>query len=280
MLALDRDRYDVAAIAFVFAAYSHYYGFFFFPLLIKHWRALLIALIAFAPGLWLALQQPRAATAWMSGGWPEALFARPPIVLIAIMIIVIIVASIRWNRFTTMVAVPIACAIALALFGRNVYLPMRFESVIAPPLALAIATSLSGAAAPSPPQRRRGAAAPLRTAFVATSIAICTLGIYDHRTRPIDDYRAAAMCASHLKGPLVASGYCYLETIVLTNAIAFPPAQGEHPGWRAQPDGSVPPSGSFYWIGERGAPELSIIRRTHRIQPIYFNARALVARVM
>src|SRR5205085_282238 len=83
----------------------------------------------------------------------------------------------------------------------------------------AIATSLSGAAAPSPPQRRRGAAAPLRTAFVATSIAICTLGIYDHRTRPIDDYRAAAMCASHLKGPLVASGYCYLETIVLTNAI-------------------------------------------------------------
>jgi len=275
ILALDRDRYDVAAIAFVFAAYSHYYGFFFFPLLLVRWRALVLALIAFAPGLWLALHQPRDATAWISREWPEALFARPPTALIVIMVIAIIAAAIHWNRFTTMTVVPIACVIVLMIAGRSVYLPMRFESVIAPPLVLAIATSLQS----WKPAIRRAMA----TALIATSVIICVLATFDHAQRPVDDYRAAALWSARLKGPLVASGYCYLETIVngRPDAIAFPPEQAEHPGWRAEPrPGSMPPVLPFYWIGERGAPELSILRRTRRVQPIYANARALVARVM
>jgi len=278
VLAIDRDRYAIAALAFVLAAYSHYYGFLFFPLLIKQWRTLLVALIAFAPGLWLALHQPKEATAWIGREWPEALFTRPPVALMAILIAAIVAGAFRWNRFTTMTVVPIAFALVLTIAGRPVYLPLRFESVIAAPLALAIAHSLfSGAAAPSPPRTA------VLTTIVATALIICILGIEDHAHRPLDDYRAAALWTRKLSAPIVASGYCYLETIVDAHpdAIAFPPEQAEHPGWRAQPtNGSIPPSEPFYWIGERGAPELAIIRRTRRIRPIYINARALVARVM
>ncbi len=281
VLSLDRDRYDVAAGAFVLAAYSHYYGFFFFPLLIKHWRAFLVALVAFAPGLWLALHQPRAATAWMTHEWPEALFARPPIALIAVLVIVVVVAFTRWSRFATMTVVPIACAVVVAIAGRPVYLPMRFESVIATPLVLAVSDALWGTGALAG-ARRRGAGAPLGIAFIAGSLLICVLGTIDHANRPLEDYRAAAQFASHLPAPLVASGYLYLETAVIRQDVeAFPAEQKDHPGWRAEPRaGSVPPPAPFYWIGERGAPELSILRRRRRVQPIYANARALVARVM
>ena len=273
VLALDRDRYDAAAIAFVLAAYSHYYGFLFFPLLIKRWRALAIALVAFAPGLWLAMHQPGAATAWIGRvpSWPEALFIRPPIALAIAVAIVMIIALIQWNRYATMVAVPVVFALALMIAGRPVYLPLRFESVIAPPLVLALAKSL---------ESKRVLAITLGAALVF----ITAIGIVDHRTRPLDDYRIAAFEARMLPRnvPLVGSGYLYLETIVNTrpDVIAFPAAQAEHPGWRAQPDGSAPPPGAFYWIGERAAPELSILRRTRKVQPIYVSARAIIARVM
>jgi len=101
----------------------------------------------------------------------------------------------------------------------------------------------------------------------------------------MNEYRAAAWWAgAHIsaKLPLVASGYLYLETVVNArdNVIAFPAEQAEHPGWRALPDaGSVPPRGWFYWIGERAAPELLILRRTRIVEPIYANDRAIVARV-
>ena len=276
VLALDKDRYDVAAVAFVFAAYSHYYGFLFFPLLIKHWRALVLALVAFAPGLWLAFQQPRAATEWINGAWPDALFARPPIALIAILALASLVAVIRWNRFTTMTIVPIGFALILTLAGRPIYLPLRFESIIAIPLLLAIASSLSGAAAPSPPRTA------VISIFVATSLLITALAIEDHASREQDAYRAAALWTKRINAPIVASGYCYLETAVARdNVTAFPKEQANHPGWRINAsEGSPQPQGTFYWIGERGAPELEILRRTRKVQPIYVNARALVARVM
>src|SRR5205823_1619500 len=115
-----------------------------FPLLARRWRALIAALMAFGPGLWLAMRQPAAATEWIgrTPGWPDALFARPPMALAIIGIVAAIAAAVHWNRFTTMTAVPIAFALLLVIAGRAVYLPMRFESVIAPPLMLAIATSL------------------------------------------------------------------------------------------------------------------------------------------
>ena len=276
VLALDRDRYEVAAIAFVFAAYSHYYGFLFFPLLIKHWRALLVAVVAFAPGLWLAFQQPKAATEWISGAWPDALFVRPPIALVVILALASAVAVVRWNRFTTMTAVPIAFALLLTIAGRPIYLPLRFESIIAIPLLLAISSSLSGA--PAPPPARTAVVA----AFVATSLLITAPAIEDHASREQDAYRAAALWSRRINAPIVASGYCYLETAVARgNVTAFPPEQANHPGWRANAsEGSAQPRGTFYWIGERGAPELAILRRTRKVQPIYVNARALVARVM
>jgi len=58
-------------------------------------------------------------------------------------------------------------------------------------------------------------------------------------------------------------------------------ASGEHPGWRALPRTGVPiPRGAFYWTGERGAPELRILIREHRIiQPLFINDRAMVALV-
>src|SRR5947207_207800 len=86
VLALARDRYSVAGVSFVLAAYSHYYGFLFFPLLLIQWGApagarrrgagaplvFAICAIAYAPALWLAMHQPAAATAWIGRfpGWP------------------------------------------------------------------------------------------------------------------------------------------------------------------------------------------------------------------
>jgi len=63
-------------------------------------------------------------------------------------------------------------------------------------------------------------------------------------------------------------------------ATAFPAEQALHPGWRASAtSGSELPAGTFIWIGERAAPELSIIRRSRRVEPLYVNARAMIARV-
>jgi hypothetical protein len=284
-------RYGAAAIAFVLAAYSHYYGVLFFPLLLRRPRAFIAAFVAFAPGFWLAFHQPAAATAWIGRWplWPDALFARPPLALALLAIVLMLIALIaplparrgeggqrpgEGPRFMTIVAVPIACVLLLAIAGRPIYLPMRFESVIATPLLLAITM-----------KQRRIVIGSLSLIF----LVITYLGILDHAQRPLDDYRAAALWSKRLKGPLVASGYLYLETIVNArpDAIAFPPEQAEHPGWRTLPrPGSVPPDvgsalprGPFYWVGERLAPELSILRRTHRIEPLYVNDRAVVALV-
>src|SRR5712692_3257358 len=47
VLALDRDRPYAAALLFVAAAYSHYYGALFFVLLWRNWRALASAIVLF-----------------------------------------------------------------------------------------------------------------------------------------------------------------------------------------------------------------------------------------
>ena len=64
------------------------------------------------------------------------------------------------------------------------------------------------------------------------------------------------------------------------NVLGGPPEQAQHPGWRAvaQP-GSPLPAGPFTWIGERSAPELSLIRRARRIDPVYINSNAIVVKV-
>src|SRR5207247_1930595 len=83
-----------------------------------------------------------------------------------------------------------------------------------------------------------------------------------------------------LPGPVVASGYLYLETVTLRPATAFPAEQALHPGWRATAtSGSDLPSGTFIWVGELRAPELAIIEASRRVTPLYVNKSAAIVRV-
>jgi hypothetical protein len=275
VLALDADRPYVAALAFLAAAYSHYYGALFFPLVFFRGRLKpALTLLLFAPGLWLALHQPRASMAWVGGfpQYPDVLFARPPLILAILGAIAFIVASAHFNRFVAMTLIPLAAALA---FG--IYFPLRFESVIAAPLVLWLATSLERW---SPPVRRV-----LFVTLLVSGLATCVLGIVDHRVRPLDDYHAAARYLADITKPgdaVVATGYLYLEAVnqLGDRVAAFPAEQAQHPGWRAiAPPGSKPPDGTFLWIGERGAPEWSLIRRARSIQLLYANDRAMIARV-
>jgi len=285
ILAIDDDRPFVAAIALLAAAYSHYYGVLFFPLLLmrsaggppavppparRRFYALGLAAILFIPGLWLALHQPSEARAWMTANWPDALFVRPPLAL-AIIGTIAIAFSLRVNRYLVMVLVPLTLAIAL-----RVYVPMRFEATIAAPLVLWLAESL----------RHNRFRVALTTALMTIGILWTVLGIIDHTNRPPEPYRQATNWIAANIPPdqtVVASGYCYLETLMNghSRVVALPPEQAEHPGWRALPRTGVPiPQGAFYWIGERGAPELRSLIRAHRnIQPLFINDRAMVALV-
>ncbi|MDQ3283141.1 MAG: hypothetical protein M3Q69_17205, partial [Acidobacteriota bacterium] len=60
---------------------------------------------------------------------------------------------------------------------------------------------------------------------------------------------------------------------------AYPEEQGRHPGWRVrQRTGEPLPRGSFVWIGERGAPELAVLR-ARRANVLFMNDRAMIVRV-
>ena len=206
----------------------------------------------------------------MSWAWPDALFIRPPI-LLAIIGVIAIALSIRVNRYIAMTLIPLILAIVL-----GAYVPMRFESVIAAPFVLWLAESLKN-------NRFR---IPLTSALIAIGVIWSTLGIIDHANRPPDPYRqAATWIAANVPAneTVVASGYCYLETAMNGHerVVAFPPEQAQHPGWRALPRAGVSaPHGTFFWTGERNAPELAILIREHRnIKPLFINDRAMVALV-
>jgi hypothetical protein len=298
VLAIDRDRPFVASLALVLAAYSHYYGVLFFPILLvtaagpaaiqpagrrrytlnwqwhyafgRRFASLALAVVLFVPGFWLAMRQPAGAREWMTSAWPDGLFVRPPVAL-AIVGAIAVLASLRINRYLFMVIVPLILAIAL-----RVYVPMRFEAVVAAPLVLWLAASLR--------QNRYRLA--LMAALVGVGITWSALGIIDHANRPPDSYRQAARWVSGniaANQNVVASGYCYLETLMNghSRVIAFPPEQAEHPGWRALPQAGLrSPAGLFFWIGERNAPELDVfVRERRRIQPLFINDRAMVALV-
>jgi hypothetical protein len=256
----------LAALFVVAAAYSHYYGALFIPLLLRKPRALLLAVLLFAPGLWLAAVQPPEARAWMTMAWPDALFVRPPL-LLAIGGAVVLLLALRSRRIALATLLPLALALLL-----RVYVPLRFESVIAAPLSLWWERSLAGR-----PRREL-----LAFAAIAIGLTWTLLGIADHLRRPPGDYRAAADFVAEHAGArtVVASGYLYLETVVRRPAISFPPEQALHPGWRAfPPPGLTPPAPPFWWVGERGAPELELIRRGRRADVVFANARAAVVAV-
>jgi hypothetical protein len=276
VLAIDDDRPIVAALALVAAAYSHYYGVLVFPILVggrydrRRWYALATAVLLFIPAFLLALHQPSESRAWMKFAWPDSLFVRPPIAIVIIGAIAFAM-SIRLNRYTLMVVIPLVLAIAM-----RVYVPLRFECVIVAPLVLWLAESLKT-------NRFRVA---LTTTLVAVCVLWTTFGILDHSSRPLDSYRQSAVWIANnipANQTVVATGYCYLETMMNghTRVAAFPPEQAKHPGWRALPQpGLHSPAGAFFWTGERRAPEFGIIRRDRRIiEPLFINDRAMVALV-
>jgi hypothetical protein len=259
------------AIAFVLAAYSHFYGVLFFPLLVRKPKSLALAVVLFAPDFYLASQQPAGARQWMTFAWPDALFVPPPIAL-AILGGLALLASLKLNKYLALVLVPLVLAIVL-----RVYVPLRFESVIATPLALCIAEGLKA---------RKGILQEALASILLGAAAIWSvIGIVDHANRGPDDYRRAASWLAHNvshQERVVASGYLYLETIAngRADAFAFPVEQAIHPGWRAfATSKDAVPQPPFIWIGERGSRELGLIAGHHRVEPLCFNARAMVARI-
>jgi hypothetical protein len=293
-VAVHEKRPFIAAGALLLAAYTHWYGALFLPLVLlakprsRAFAALAVASVLFVPGLWLASMQPAEATGWLSGQHPlaalgafafagnyaESLFQPAPMFVIVLSAIALVVAGMRSWSFAPMVLVPLLLAIAFALAGRTVYFPMRFESVIAAPLVLWLARSLQW--------WRREARYALAAVLAICGAHALVRGALDHQRRPLDAYREAAMVVARANTPVVASGFLYLETVHQlgeSSVRAYPTEQGRHPGWRVSgaPREPLPP-GSFLWIGDRAAPELAMIRARPG-EVLFANERAMIVRV-
>ena len=289
-IAIREERPFLAALAMLLAAYTHWYGALFLPLILlarprgRAAIAFAAACVLFVPGLLLASRQPVQAMGWLGdpnpaealsafafvGRYAEALFAPAPLFLVVLSAIVMVVALARSWTMAPLVLVPVLLAIAFALAGRAVYFPMRFESVLAVPLVLWLAASLERWA----PRVRLA----LTAVLCACGVVAIAIGAIDHYQRPLDAYRQAA---SQLKGdePVVATGYLYLEAVHRLGeerVRAYPAEQATHPGWRAG-NGEPFPQGRFLWIVERGAPELARLDR--RAAVVFANDRALILRV-
>ncbi|HET7710519.1 MAG TPA: hypothetical protein VFL80_01180, partial [Thermoanaerobaculia bacterium] len=268
VLLVDRGRPFAAAACLTAAAYSHFYGVLFFPLLLRPTAgsadesasaesrlppamrpifALGLAVLLFAPGLYLASIQPREAIGWLTqtqsdashlavfknfsfaGRYPAALWPPAPVWLTVAAGLALLAAASRSLRFAAAVIVPIVLTLFFGLAGRRIYFPMRFESAIAIPLILWCSLSLA---------RWRPVVQRTLVAFligVGTWSAIA--GISNHLSRPLDSYRATALLAGRITSPqdtVVAVGYCYLESLahVRAKVIPFAPQQALHPGWR------------------------------------------------
>lgn len=298
VIALHERRPFVATLALLLAAYAHYYGVLFLPLLVlvRPWRrmvaSLAIATAAFAPLLWLASRQPPEATRWMGEQSPlaalhvfafaghsvEALLLPAPAIVVVLSAIALLLAGARSAAFLPAVLLPVVLAIVFALAGRSIYFPMRFESVLAVPLALWLGTSLA--------RWQRPVAIGLASALAIVGAGVLVRGAIDHASRPGDPYQAAAVRAAALPSDsrIVASGYLVLPMLVSGRAFAsVPPEQATHPGWRASGDPRLAlatlPSGAFVWAGERQSPETLLLSRSRRLVPLYLNEKAVVAAV-
>ena len=263
VLLLDDDRPFAAAVALVLAAYSHYYGVLFFPLLlIRNWRAFAVSVALFIPGFALALRQPREAMAWniQRSYW-----------LLAVSVAIVVLLAKTW-RFAAAVLIPTV----LVVVGHNIYFPERFESVLAVPLALWAAASLERWT----PAMRRALVALLMIA----GVAVIASRLIDERQRPPDPrLRAAAFAAN--APDVVAAGYCYLPARAQLGprVRAFPPQQAEHPGWYARPSMEAAlaaarslPANGFAFVGDAFTPELAAVRQVRRVQLRYHDGPAVV----
>lgn len=302
ILLMERDRVEGAAAAFVAAAYTHFAAAFFLPTLlfapvlagrhlssVRAVRSTALAALAFLPGLVLALQQPRAATAWMSRPTVKGVLNAlafisddpgPPLWVMFLAFVLTVIAIGRSWRFALFVLIPLGLCVALSIF-RPSYFPIRFASLLAFPLVLWIADSL--------PRWGRATRTMLVGMLAAVGFGSILVGAITHLQRPLGDYRQAAIVLRRNAGPndaIVATGFLYLEVAHQfgeARVQAFPPEQAVHPGWRVPPrrqaDPRSLPSGPFLWIGERNAPELHGIRREREITLLYQNPRALILHV-
>lgn len=296
ILLLERERVGGAAVAFVAAAYTHFAGAFFLPLLLlgraplrRRILVCVLAGIAFLPALWLATTQPRAATAWMTPpDVPQMLSAfaflsddpgAPVLVTLLAFALTAVAVSRSW-RHAPYVLIPAVAAIALS-FLRPAYFPIRFASLIAFPLVLWLEDSLA--------RWGRVTRAALLASLVSLGFGAIVLGIITHLQRPLGDYREAAlMLRQHLPPamPVVATGYLYLESVSQLGdrrVQAFPAEQATHPGWRVLPSAHHTaeglPRGAFVWIGERQAPEGEAVTHGRTVKVLYENERAVIVNV-
>src|SRR5450432_4746903 len=109
VLAVDSEKYLLAAFAFALAAHSHYYGVLFFPLLLtgaprrRSIYSFFLAILLFLPGFMLATKQPVEAMRWnreslfapftnlsFAGTYPYALFDGAPVAVALIALVVLI----------------------------------------------------------------------------------------------------------------------------------------------------------------------------------------------
>lgn len=298
-IAVQEEKPFASALAFLAAAYTHWYGALFLPLVLLAGRgrtrlrapaAALCAVALFVPGLWLAAKQPAAAMAWNTaqhplsalqafafvGRYAEALFAPAPLALVVVSAIVLLLAGARSWSFAPLVIVPVLLAIAFALAGRTVYFPMRFESVVAGPLVLWLGCSLQ--------RWRRDVRWALTAILCACGAFVLARGALEHQQRPLDPYREAAVVLAKNVRPgerVVATGYTYLEAVAQLGderVRAWPAEQARHPGWRAPVAREPLPPGPYVWIVERNAPDVGRFQgRSFKV--LYINERAMILRV-
>ncbi|MEO8034699.1 MAG: hypothetical protein ABI837_09720, partial [Acidobacteriota bacterium] len=300
VLALDADHPFAAAVAFVAAAYTHYYGVLFFPVLLLRGRrgvaAAAMAGLLFLPGFVLAFHQPKAATAWNSR---EPIFA--PLanlsfaidgsmsslphpwevqMLVLLALILLVVAGARSFRFGGAFLIPAAAAIVFTLSGRVVYFPMRFESVVAAPLALWLASSLEEW---SLAWRRF-----LVVSLVVIGGAVVVSGTLDELRQPLEPCTAAALFLQKklpVPWPVVATGFCYVPVSIYggPHVSAFPREQEQHPGWVApatkealRSDSRMLPD-EFLWVGPQVSLEGAVLTERFAARSIFRDRYIVVA---
>jgi hypothetical protein len=158
---------------------------------------------------------------------------------------------------------------------------MRFESVIAVPLVLWAAVSL---------ERWRPA---VRWALVALLMVIggfmIVRSIAVELKRPTDSCTRMAMFVARSGAKdVVAGDYCYLFATAQLGprVVAFPPEQGEHPGWyrplpmeAARAAARSLPSHGFVFIGNALTPETAALKEVRRVQPLFGEGAIVVLRV-
>jgi hypothetical protein len=297
VIALYEERPFTGAGALLLAAYTHWYGALFLPLVLlakprrRAFAALAAASVLFVPGLLLASRQPVEAIAWIRATSPinvlgalafvrpynPHLFAPPPLPLIVLAAAATLIAVARGSRFAPGVLVPVGLALSFAALGRNVYYALRFEAVLAVPLVLWIATSAE--------RWQKPVRLALAGVLVACGLVTTVAGIAEHRSRPEIGYARAISALRQVLRPadqLVAIGHLYLYSVDAFGAkrvTAYPSEQAVHPGWRVRHATNEPlPPGPFVLIAEEAAPELRALRG-RRVQVVYRNELAVMMRV-